>query len=732
MSCALGQTNVKDNVAEWSKAPASGAGPKGRGFKSHHYHFFFKNKYYDNKRLSDCCFLNKGDIDGDVDWEDFVLIQDQITTSFNERKLRSNFYLTRTKRQASNDVAKQKLQNDYSIQSLKLVKQLNSVTPAASNDAKQNRQFFPITYQPTLQLITPSNQTSSVFPNDLSQYHSNQKACEDIDDETTNYQSNPIPQSSGDQQGRHPRLNWAWRSSNPKSTFGNKRDSNSNNDSNPFSKSVNNKRADNNRILIIDETIKVKNNSNNLSNNSQVSQQKKSGQKVQNLDIQNDNNRSSIGNKLAAPTAQDVSLILNECPLDLYTTPEIDGLDPKILSENKLIAPFSFMNEKVFLDNRIGNAPTPTYLTYETLKPVFSGKKEDIMEGLLIQPKNGLKCVNERILEKQKGVVKSVISQAASNVFSGQSIIGISLPVRIFEPRSLLERICDWYGFAPIFLKKAAQEQDHLERFKLSISYALSSLYCSLKQQKPFNPLLGETYQASFTDNTRVYCEHTSHHPPISNYLIEDSSELYQVSGYYEFKAKISGNNLIMRNEGPNNIRFSDGQTITYEYPVTKLGGMLWGDRVLNIEGHMVFEDKQNELKAVVIFHHHRYDKFIGQIYHKDVNVKPSKKDPSKLSDLKDVAKVICEINGSIFENLTIGGQEYWNIDTMEPMKALPIPNALPSDPRYREDLIWLKRDNENYSQIWKTRLEIQQRYERKLRQDANQQKESKSKNKKK
>jgi hypothetical protein len=78
-----------------------------------------------------------------------------------------------------------------------------------------------------------------------------------------------------------------------------------------------------------------------------------------------------------------------------------------------------------------------------------------LLDGLLIQKKGGLKCNNEKIIEKQKGVVKSVISQAASNVFSGQSIIGISLPVRIFEPRSLLERICDWYGFGPVFLKKA-------------------------------------------------------------------------------------------------------------------------------------------------------------------------------------------------------------------------------------------------------------------------------------
>jgi len=60
-------------------------------------------------------------------------------------------------------------------------------------------------------------------------------------------------------------------------------------------------------------------------------------------------------------------------------------------------------------------------------------------------------------------------------------VISISLPVRIFEPRSLLERITDWYGFAPIFLKQASRSSDHLERMKLTISYAISGLYCAMK-----------------------------------------------------------------------------------------------------------------------------------------------------------------------------------------------------------------------------------------------------------
>jgi hypothetical protein len=47
---------------------------------------------------------------------------------------------------------------------------------------------------------------------------------------------------------------------------------------------------------------------------------------------------------------------------------------------------------------------------------------------------------------------------------------------------------------------------------------------------------------------------------------------------------------------------------------------------------------------------------------------------------------------------LQIGTEEFWNYDDNEPMKPLPIPNPLPSDPRYREDLVWLRRGNEDYA----------------------------------
>jgi hypothetical protein len=59
-------------------------------------------------------------------------------------------------------------------------------------------------------------------------------------------------------------------------------------------------------------------------------------------------------------------------------------------------------------------------------------------------------------MERQKGVLKDVIKEFAKN-FKGLGISHMSLPVRMFEARSTIQRVADYFCFAPIFLKKAAK-----------------------------------------------------------------------------------------------------------------------------------------------------------------------------------------------------------------------------------------------------------------------------------
>ena len=73
----------------------------------------------------------------------------------------------------------------------------------------------------------------------------------------------------------------------------------------------------------------------------------------------------------------------------------------------------------------------------------------------------------------------------------------MSLPVRIFEPRSSIERMCDGWAFGPIFLNRAANTQDPVEKMKNVITFCISGLNMLCKQMKPFNPIIGETYQVN-------------------------------------------------------------------------------------------------------------------------------------------------------------------------------------------------------------------------------------------
>ena len=54
---------------------------------------------------------------------------------------------------------------------------------------------------------------------------------------------------------------------------------------------------------------------------------------------------------------------------------------------------------------------------------------------------------------------------------------GISLPVRIFEPRSVVEKLSDFWTFAPIFLNHAAKLNDPVERMKNVIAFWVSGLH---------------------------------------------------------------------------------------------------------------------------------------------------------------------------------------------------------------------------------------------------------------
>ncbi|XP_034284319.1 oxysterol-binding protein-related protein 6 isoform X6 [Pantherophis guttatus] len=100
----------------------------------------------------------------------------------------------------------------------------------------------------------------------------------------------------------------------------------------------------------------------------------------------------------------------------------------------------------------------------------------------------------------------------------GKDLSKVSMPVELNEPLNTLQHLCEELEYSEL-LDKAAEIDDPYERMVLIAAFATSG-YASTYYRagsKPFNPLLGETYECIREDKGfRFFSEQVSHHPPIS------------------------------------------------------------------------------------------------------------------------------------------------------------------------------------------------------------------------
>ncbi|CAG9315672.1 unnamed protein product [Blepharisma stoltei] len=384
---------------------------------------------------------------------------------------------------------------------------------------------------------------------------------------------------------------------------------------------------------------------------------------------------------------------------DPCTTPR-DGSNREIWSEEIGFLPYSLLLGCLY-DRE---TPPPTYTSIRVLNRERPGDKQSQLRGYELVKEGGLKCVDEQVLAKQKGIIIDVIGQVTACLLQGKGVVGLSLPIRLFEPRSTLERMLDRWSFMPVYFD-GINRVDRLEKFKRVIAMAIAGLYISPSQEKPFNPLLGETLQAEWPNGTKAFCEHTSHHPPITNFYVENRH--FKMHGHLELTGKFKKNSLIGGFHGNVNVEFTDGQKISFTYPRFRAGGMIMGSRTVNWEGDMEFVDEANGLIATLIFGPAKKKGFFSKAV--------GKLDDFKGSIMENDEK-ICDVSGSWLRNLEIGDTEYWNIDTHRPVFHTFPANPLPSDWRYREDLVWLLKGNSEIAQKWKIKVENRQRDDRKLR----------------
>uniref|UniRef100_A0A3Q1HHJ1 Oxysterol-binding protein n=1 Tax=Anabas testudineus TaxID=64144 RepID=A0A3Q1HHJ1_ANATE len=100
----------------------------------------------------------------------------------------------------------------------------------------------------------------------------------------------------------------------------------------------------------------------------------------------------------------------------------------------------------------------------------------------------------------------------------GKDLSKVAMPVQLNEPLNTLQRLCEELEYSEL-LDRAASTQDPFERMVYIATFVVSGYASSYYRTggKPFNPVLGETYECDRPDKGfRFIAEQVSHHPPIS------------------------------------------------------------------------------------------------------------------------------------------------------------------------------------------------------------------------
>uniref|UniRef100_A0A670ZEX0 Oxysterol-binding protein n=1 Tax=Pseudonaja textilis TaxID=8673 RepID=A0A670ZEX0_PSETE len=143
----------------------------------------------------------------------------------------------------------------------------------------------------------------------------------------------------------------------------------------------------------------------------------------------------------------------------------------------------------------------------------------------------------------------------------GKDLSKVSMPVQLNEPLNMLQRLCEELEYTAL-LDAASCSLDPCERLLCIAAFAVSA-YASTYYRagsKPFNPVLGETYECVRPDKGfRFLSEQVSHHPPISACHAESENFIFWQD--MKWKNKFWGKSLEIIPVGTVNVqlpRFGD------------------------------------------------------------------------------------------------------------------------------------------------------------------------------
>uniref|UniRef100_A0A0K0DF58 Oxysterol-binding protein n=1 Tax=Angiostrongylus cantonensis TaxID=6313 RepID=A0A0K0DF58_ANGCA len=191
----------------------------------------------------------------------------------------------------------------------------------------------------------------------------------------------------------------------------------------------------------------------------------------------------------------------------------------------------------------------------------------------------------------------------------GKELSKIPMPVNFSEPLSVLQRITEDLEYASLYFILSKKSQEPFEQMAYVAAYAVSNYSTTgNRTNKPFNPLLGETYECDRTSDLgwRSITEQVSHHPPAAAHHAEGSGwVMYQD---FTMTSRFRGKYLSVIPVGYTHIYFPGTKNhYSYRKVTTTVHNIIVGKLWIDNHGEMEIINHGTGDKCVVKFFPYSY-----------------------------------------------------------------------------------------------------------------------------
>ncbi|KAM9307897.1 oxysterol-binding protein-related protein 1 isoform 2-T2 [Gastrophryne carolinensis] len=186
----------------------------------------------------------------------------------------------------------------------------------------------------------------------------------------------------------------------------------------------------------------------------------------------------------------------------------------------------------------------------------------------------------------------------------GMELSKITMPVIFNEPLSFLQRLSEYMEHTYL-IHKANQCSDPMERMQCVAAFAVSAVASQWERTgKPFNPLLGETFELVREDlGFRLISEQVSHHPPISAFHAEGLNSDFVFHGSIYPKLKFWGKSVEAEPKGIITLELpKHNEAYTWTNPTCCVHNIIVGKLWIEQYGNMEITNHKTGDKCIINF----------------------------------------------------------------------------------------------------------------------------------